>query len=80
MLSKIISRHRFEEILANWHWVDCALMTDVELDAKNRSDPFWSVEGLVKIISDTSQVLWCLHQAFDTTRFYTNTYQRTSIC
>jgi hypothetical protein len=65
LLEKIMSRYKFEMIMSNWHWCDTSMLPNDVIKAKNNADPFWSVTDLVDVISNTSESLWQLGQAFD---------------
>ncbi|MDP3780804.1 MAG: hypothetical protein Q8Q69_06445 [Nitrosopumilaceae archaeon] len=65
LVSRIMTRHRFEDILANWHFVDTSTTTLEEQERQKGVDPFWTVTELVEFLSDKSQQYWTLGQNFD---------------
>ena len=59
---KLMSARRFEQIMANWHWV--VIEQEHKAEAKRR-DPFYLVEGFVELMADTAQHFWRLGQFVD---------------
>ena len=57
-----MSGRRFEQIMANWHWV--VIGQEHKAEAKRR-DPFYLVEGFVELMADTAQHFWRLGQFVD---------------
>ena len=59
---KLMSARRFEQIMANWHWVVVA--ENYRAQAK-KEDPFYLVKGFVERLSEISQNYWKLGQFID---------------
>ncbi len=64
LVQKIMKRHRFEAILANWHWLDSSKYDNANIQRRNADDGFWTVTSLVDKISIISKDYWQLGQDF----------------
>ncbi len=59
-----MKRHRFEAILATWHWLDSSKYDNANIQRRNADDGFWTVTSLVDKISMISKDYWQLGQDF----------------
>ena len=64
LVQKIMKRHRFEAILANWHWLDSSKYDNANIQRRNADHGFWTVTSLVDKISIISKDYWQLCQNF----------------
>ena len=47
----LMHEHRFNQILMCWWWVDRSSMSKQDIDAQNRSNSFWSVQGFLDMMA-----------------------------
>ena len=59
----IIDRTRFEQIMRAWHLIDTSSLSRPEVVEKNREDPFWTVEPLVKLFTEVAMASFICGQA-----------------
>jgi len=59
----IMNRFRFEQIMRAWHFIDTSTLSRPEVVAKNREDPFWTVEPLVELFTQVSMASFICGQA-----------------
>jgi hypothetical protein len=63
IVSNIMSRTRFEQIMRAWHYINTASIEQAALNRANAADPFWTVEPLVKHVSNVAQRCYNLGQS-----------------
>ena len=61
----IMSRDRFHQIWACFHYVDVTPFTQAEIKIKNSIDGFWRVAHFVESLAETSSHLCRAGRAFD---------------
>ena len=64
-ITNVMSRHRFEAILRNLHWLNTASFTNAEKLAKKKADNFWSVASLLTTLAGLFQRYWMCGQDMD---------------
>jgi hypothetical protein len=55
MLSKIITKCRFEMIMTNWYWINTECFSAAEKSFLKGSDVFWKIITLCEELFDISQ-------------------------
>jgi hypothetical protein len=63
IVSSIMSRTRFEQIMRAWHYINTARIEQAALNRANAADPFWTVEPLMKHVCLVSQRCYNLSQS-----------------
>lgn len=64
-VADIMSRHRFEDILACFHWVDTSIFSPAQKKEKNSSDCFWRMARFLEILKNNFMSHWNCNQAID---------------
>ena len=54
----IMDLFRFEQIMRAWHFIDTSTISRPEVVEKNREDPFWTLEPLVKLFTEVAMALY----------------------
>jgi hypothetical protein len=57
IVSSIMSRNRFEQIMRAWHYINTARIERAELSRATAADPFWTVEPLLMHVCCLSEML-----------------------
>jgi hypothetical protein len=63
MVSCILSRTRFEQIVRAWHYINAARIEQATLHRANATDPFWTVDPFMKHVFLVSQRCYNLCQS-----------------
>eukprot|EP01036_Dinobryon_divergens_P034947 gene34947-45226_t len=57
-LRGMMSKKRFEQILAYWHYTDFTALSKQELEEIKKNDPFWAVSDFCKKIAENFEQAW----------------------